>query len=303
MAELLNRYSTLPSFLSTPVSGMLKSAVGSDEDCSHDGYQCYRDGECDSNVVCGYDGCPSDTSCSGDSWCPYDGWCSSDVPVPIYKTPSISSFSVSQTKVGEAKAECSFNITNYDSGATYEIEAQDSNGKWWTKAGGSVSGWGSATISFDNFGTYSVLLIVYNGSKSASATRSVTLTNIEKWSWNSSNGRATASQTYAAYRAVLNHGKVSNFSYLVWNDMCSKVYAVRTAVGGIGSWDTAYGSYSAAQMSASDRKLTARRFNNLKNQIGSQIGTGISDVSKGDTVKGSYFITIADRINNWIDRL
>ena len=221
----------------------------------------------------------------------------------IYKTPYISSFSVTQTKVGETKARCSFNITNYDSGATYEIQGQDTSGHWWPKASGSVSGSGSATISFDNYGTYSVQLIVYNGTKSTSATRSVTLTNVEKWSWSKSNGRATASQTSSAYQAVLNNGKVSDFSYLVWNDLCSKVYAVRTAVGGIGSWDTAYGSYNEAQMTSSDRKLTAKRFNNLKNQIGSQIGTGINDVSKGDIIMGSYFITIANKINSWIDRL
>lgn len=300
---LLEQYASLPSFLSSSVlgTGMLRSAVGSDEDCSYDGYVCTRDGTCSSNTICGYDGCSSDTSCSSDSWCGWDSVCSSDAPV--YKTPSISSFSVSQTRVSEKYADCSFYITNYDSGATYVIEAQDTNGTWWVKDSGSVGGWGSATIGFNSFGTYSVRLTVYNGNKSASATRSVTLSEIEKWSWYDSNGRATSDQTYAAYQAVSNKGNVSDFSYLVWNDLCAKVYAIRSAVGGIGAWDTAYGSYSAAQMTSSDRKLTAARFNNLKNQIGTQIGTGISDVSKGDKVYGSYFITLANRINYWIDRL
>lgn len=300
---LLEQYASLPSFLSSSVlgTGMLRSAVGSDEDCSYDGYVCTRDGTCSSNTICGYDGCSSDTSCSSDSWCGWDSVCSSDAPV--YKTPSISSFSVYQTKVGETSAVCEFNITNYDSGATYEVSAQDTNGKWWVKASGSAGGWDSATISFNDFGTYQVMLTVYNGDKSASSTRTVTLTNVERWSWSESNGRATAAQTQKAYSAITNKGKVTDFSYLVWNDLCAKVYAVRAAVGNIGAWDTAYGSYASAQMTSSDKKLTASRFNNLKNQIGSQIGTGINDVSKGDKVYGSYFVTIANRINYWISRL
>ena len=200
-------------------------------------------------------------------------------------------------------ADCTFNITNYDSGATYVIEAQDSNAKWWVKDSGNAGGWGSATIRFDSFGTYQVRLTVYNGDKSASATRSVTLRSIEKWSWNSSNGRATAGQTYNAYQAVTGNGNVSDFSYLVWNDMCAKVYAIREAVGNIGAWDTAYGTYSAAQMSSGDKVMTAARFNNLKNQIGTQIGTGINDVKSGDIIRGSYFTTLTSRMNDWIDRL
>lgn len=221
------------------------------------------------------------------------------------KPPKISWFSVSQTAINEKKARCTWSATDLVSGATYEIYSFDIYGNPYLKSSGQATA-GSATISFNDFGTYNVELVLANGNEEslkAYKTVSVTLNSVIQWDWNKSNGRATASQTQSAYRAITNRGKVTDFSYLVWNDLCAKVYAVRDAVGNIGAWDTAYGSYASAQMTSSDKKLTASRFNNLKNQIGSQIGTGISDVSKGDKVYGSYFVTIADRINYWISIL
>ena len=221
-------------------------------------------------------------------------------------TPSISSFTASQTAIAQAKARCVWSASNLESDAEYEIEAQDSKGTWWVKASGRASTSGDATISFDEFRTYSLRLTIYNGNKSASRTTSVTLISVLKWNWYSSNSpdyNASAEQTAGAYAAVSGKGRTTDFSYCVWNDMCAKVREIRAAVGGIGAWDRAYGTYEDALMSSSDHAMTAARFNNLKNQIGSQIGTGIKDVSTGDIVYGSYFITIANRINDWIDLL
>jgi hypothetical protein len=123
---------------------------------------------------------------------------------------------------------------------------------------------------------------------------------VEKWDWFSSDERRNA------YYAVTGKGNTTDFSYLVWNDMCAKVREIREAVGNIGSWDTANGlylSYNNTLMSWSDKTLTAARFNSLKYQIGSQYGTGISDVSRGDTVYGHYFTTLTSRMNGWIDSL
>ena len=221
----------------------------------------------------------------------------------IIHQPKIESFEISQTKIGEAKAKCSFTVSNYDDGATWTLAAADDAGTWWIKDSGTVTRNNSATISFDQFREYEVLLLITNSDKTDYEIRTVTLLNVEKWDWQSSNGDASAEQTSAAYDAVTGQGKVSDLSYLVWNDMCAKVREIRLAVGDIGAWDPAYGSYSSALMSASDRVLTASRFNNLKNQIGSQIGTGINDVSTGDIVKGSYFTTLTGRMNDWIDSL
>ena len=123
--------------------------------------------------------------------------------------------------------------------------------------------------------------------------------NINPWSWSSSNGSATAAQTAAAYRAITNNGFVSDFSYVVWNDMVSKVNNVLSASSG--SWNSKYATYSETLIHSSDRTLTAEKFNSLRYNIGLGASTGIAEVSSGDTVYGSYFITIANALNTWID--
>lgn len=128
-----------------------------------------------------------------------------------------------------------------------------------------------------------------------------TETPVEKWSWSTSNGSATSSQTSAAYRAVVNNTSVSNFSYLVWNDMVDKVMEIIYYLGG--RWYNDYLSYGNTLMTSSDKTLTAKRFNSLRYNIGSRYSTGINEVSTGDPVLGSYFITLADCINDWIDTL
>jgi hypothetical protein len=125
---------------------------------------------------------------------------------------------------------------------------------------------------------------------------------VSLWSWTASNGSATATQTSKAYTAITNKGETSDFSYLVWNDMCKKVYDVRSAIGEW-AWDTAYLPYENTRMSSSDKILTATRFNSLKYNIGSKYSTGISDVSKSDAVYGYYFTTLMAKLNEWIGTL
>lgn len=122
--------------------------------------------------------------------------------------------------------------------------------------------------------------------------------SVEPWSWTSSNGSASASQTKSAYSAVRNNGSLSNFSYLVWNDLVDKVYEVLDATGD--SWNSKYATYAATRMSSSDKALTAKRFNSLRYNIGLRYSTSINEVSRGDTVYGWYFITLADCLNEWI---
>ena len=83
MADFLERYDSLPAYLAAMMPGtsaIINASVGSDEDCSSDGYLCIRDGGCTSNVICGHDGCDADTGCANDHpVCYTDGICTTDV--------------------------------------------------------------------------------------------------------------------------------------------------------------------------------------------------------------------------------
>ena len=124
---------------------------------------------------------------------------------------------------------------------------------------------------------------------------------IDYWSWTSSNGSASSTQTRNAYTAVTSHGYTEDFSYLVWNDLVDKVQEILDAEGE--GWSTMYASYSATRMTSSSKTLTATRFNALRQNIGAHVATGINEVSRGDRVYGDYFITLTDCINEWIDQL
>lgn len=121
------------------------------------------------------------------------------------------------------------------------------------------------------------------------------------WSWTRSNGSASAYQTSSAYTAITSKGYTSSFSYLVWNDLVNKVNELIGLSGG--TWDSYYLSLSSTRMSSYDLEMTARRFNSLRNNINFYVNTGLPVVNQGDVIYGSYFITFANAINNWIGRL
>lgn len=138
---------------------------------------------------------------------------------------------------------------------------------------------------------------------------------LEKWSWTSSNGSATTSQTKKAYTAITSQGKLTDFSYLVWNDMVDKAVEILDASGK--TWLTkndntgaTYATATNTRMTSSDREMTALRFNSLKFQIGNKIGTGttdypngIQDVERGDKILGEYFVIFGSKLNDWIDKV
>lgn len=125
--------------------------------------------------------------------------------------------------------------------------------------------------------------------------------SIDKWSWNASNGSASASQTSAAYNAVVRKTAVTNFSYLVWNDLVDKVNDILDATGN--AWDPYYTTYAKTKMSTHNKTLTAVKFNSLRYNISLHCVTGIEEVSKNDDVLGQYFTKLAECINTWIDKL
>lgn len=151
--------------------------------------------------------------------------------------------------------------------------------------------------------TYEIRVWIIDTDGSMSSTSSwLTITIPDKmllpWDWQSSNGIATAQQTRNAYYAVTGNDAVSDFSYLVWNDLVDKTKEVLDAYGY--SWSNTFASYSATKMTASDRILTAARFNSLRFNIGSYASTGIETVQKGDIIYGWYFTRLTDRLNSLI---
>lgn len=117
----------------------------------------------------------------------------------------------------------------------------------------------------------------------------------EKWNWYASNGTASAAQTQRAYTAITTKGKLSDFSYLVWNDLCEKVKEVRAASNM--TWNNAYATFSNTKMTSSNKKMTAARCNSLRYNVNEALST----VAKGGIVYGYYFTEIANAINAWID--
>ena len=132
---------------------------------------------------------------------------------------------------------------------------------------------------------------------------------VAAWDWQISNGSATPLQTRAAYTAVTTNGAVSDFSYLVWNDMCDKVQEVLDVLEE--AWVTKDNntgetllSLDDTKMTSSDKTLTAKRYNSLRLNVGSHYSTGINPVSTNDKVIGqTHFINLMSKVNEWIATL
>lgn len=115
----------------------------------------------------------------------------------------------------------------------------------------------------------------------------------DPWSWSASNGSASSAQTQAAYNAVIKTSgyDLSDFSYLVWNDLIDKVDAFAV-------YKSSSAVESGAKMTTSDKALSALRFNKLLVAVNAMASTGITSRSAGQLVYGSYFTTITSTLNN-----
>lgn len=126
--------------------------------------------------------------------------------------------------------------------------------------------------------------------------------NIDLWDWNVSNGsNASVQQTKNAYTAITTKGSILNFSYTVWNDMVDKVKEILDETSS--SWNSTYATYANTKMTSSNKTMTATRFNSLKYNIDLHSSTGIATQSSGNIIYGSYFVTLANRINTWINAI
>lgn len=139
---------------------------------------------------------------------------------------------------------------------------------------------------------------------------------ITPWSWERSNGTATAEQTRQAYEALIGKDYTAKFSYKVWNDLVSKTYEVAIALGrGWQLLSTAL-TVDKVKMAKAYDPLSADRFNALllnsnypvfpwsydpgkEGYLGRKFVRGVSAVgdSSADYVYGSYFLEYTDRLN------
>lgn len=182
----------------------------------------------------------------------------------------------------------------------------DGSYKGTSSLGANISSGGAYTFRSLKSGTrYEISVEItapgWTNTVNLSTTASTSAPKVSKWSWSSSNGSASASQTSRAYSAVRDKGETGDFSYLVWNDLVDKVNELVEASGG--SWRGT--SLSATKMSYSDKKITATRFNSLRDNMARyhSFSSWIPSVSKGNIVYGSYFINIVSEINSWVDEL
>jgi hypothetical protein len=111
-----------------------------------------------------------------------------------------------------------------------------------------------------------------------------------------SNRPANWEWTSAELNLFNNGGAVSNISYTRWNAFISRVQEFVVYYNAKNN--TSVPSVTSATMTASDRTLTATRFNLVRSSIGSMYPTGITVKSPGDIVDGGYFITLRDSLNN-----
>lgn len=146
------------------------------------------------------------------------------------------------------------------------------------------------------------------------------------WTWEGSNGNATADQTRDAFDAVSNRGETAEFSHTVWNDLVDTLDTLLTAVGQ--SWDNKYTDASGAKVHEANGILTAKQFNSVRFNIENAVYTtwkwefdytkigyvgrndfkGVSDVGErrgrqADIVYGWYIIELARKLNLLIEFL
>ena len=292
--KLLKKIEQLPDFLSNPAIEVFETrsgCIGDSLDCKTDGGSCTSDG-------CGSDTCRSDGGC-GDTALIAPSW-----------TLSATTDTITAT------------ITNRGSYSYFSWSLRDASNNIISGAT-SYSTATSKTYSGLAPGTTYIVYMSYSRSTAGEGnydSDSITtdeVSGVTPWSWNASNGTASAVQTHTAYIAVSNYGPISDFSYLVWNDMVTKVAEMRNRANQKPVWNTKYLDQASTSMSntESGRTMTAARYNSLRYNIGlyygfNEVPSGelidLDSVTKekipGDPVIGSNFIDLMTCLNYAIDR-
>ena len=140
----------------------------------------------------------------------------------------------------------------------------------------------------------------------------------EAWDWEKDE------DTRRAYEAITKGGFCSEFKITVWNALVDKLKEVLDAIGA--EWIDQYTTYYGARLEGTYPQLTAKKFNSVRYNIESHVGTtwrwsydetfqgyvgrddfkGVRDVSwyqDPDTVYGIYFVELARKLNLMINTL
>lgn len=203
--------------------------------------------------------------------------------MPTLDTPAIESSSSTTTSI-------TITLTAKTGADTYY--ANIDGGSWQSGSGRSFNFTGltintAYTIAYKCTGSG-----YYDSGTGSSSISTAANTRPANWSWSASNGSASAAQTQAAYNAVIKTSgyDLSDFSYLVWNDLVDKVDAFAV-------YKNASLVATGAKMSSGDKALSAVRFNKLLTALNAMASTGITSRSGGQLVYGSYFTTITSTLN------
>lgn len=127
------------------------------------------------------------------------------------------------------------------------------------------------------------------GSWTVMGAQTVVVPSISAWDWT-----ATADRRLA-YAAITGQGKITNFKYGVWNELCAFTLDVLTSKSL--SWSNTYATYANTLMTATDREMTAARFNAVLDNVRRVNPTGIAARKAGDKIMGSYFTAITTALN------
>lgn len=210
--------------------------------------------------------------------------------------PSLNTFTVSI--LSGKKAACSWTITNNNSTTKvrlyYSTTLPSDPQTEGTLEGTYNYGTYSHEITFTQAGTYYVWICLYEGTTyrgyKIQSHVIIEEDRPETWSWTSDEADAFAS-----------HGSVKRLTAARWNAFLTRInetadYCNSTSKVGSGSF------------MGSDKILYAASFNAVRSTIDSLCtlksvsGTGLSSVSTGGTIYGSYFTSLSAALNRVIDK-
>lgn len=180
-----------------------------------------------------------------------------------HTSPNITLFTVTQTAEGSHYATCSCRVSSLESDATYKIEVLSSSGTWWEKVSGYASSSFSATITLDEYSTYSVRITVTNYTGYYDTYTTTVTMRAKAFAW-----------TYAK-----TSGGNFNLTAEEWNDLWD---AIESRLGH---------SYSHTRAYAGNM-FTAEMYN----QAVYAIGRG-NTVSKGDTITAELMNALVTNVN------
>lgn len=209
-----------------------------------------------------------------------------------FTTPMNPSASISITSATVNEEEISLNWTSVSCATNYQI-------KYWETTTMSIyydySSSSSKTISVPYAGEWTINVrpyfsnsySSYYGATSSNIIRNITISM--QWDW--------LITEIAAFNksGTLSERAVTNLTYTRWNDFVDQVEIIRNWYND--TYGTDVPSVLSAKLSSANKTLTATKFNTVRFSIGSMNATGITDRYAGDPVLGSYFITLANKLN------